>query len=118
MKCHHMNLPRDRNSDCAQCHSDMYLATDAFRHDWHSSSAGGRLPCWECHQEGKPRSAATAKPCDSCHKDLVPPGALIRVKQYHAEGYAQVMHQLCIGCHADSGQAAGQARSCALRDLS
>lgn len=100
VKCHHMNLPRDRNSDCAQCHSDMYMATDAFRHEWHSSSAGGRLPCWECHQEGKPRTAATAKPCDSCHKDLVPPGALIRVKQYHALGYAQIMHQLCIGCHA------------------
>jgi len=99
VKCHHMNLPRDRNSGCWECHSDMYLASDASRHDWHTSPAGGRVACWECHERGKPRCAATAKPCDRCHKDLVPVGAAIQVKQHRAAGYVQAMHALCIGCH-------------------
>lgn len=99
VKCHHMNLPRDRNSACSECHADMYRPADAFRHDWHSSPAGGRVACWECHDRGKPRTAATAKRCDQCHKDLVPAGASVPLKQYQAIGYAQAMHQLCISCH-------------------
>ncbi len=99
VKCHHMNLPRDRNSGCYECHSNMYVVTDASRHDWHASAAGGRLACWECHARSEPRSAATAKPCVNCHKDLVPAGAAIKVKQYQAVGYVQAMHVLCIGCH-------------------
>ena len=100
VECHHMNLPRDKNSACAECHSDMYLATDAFRHDWHASASGGRQACRQCHAADQPRSAASAKTCASCHKDLIPAGALIRVKQYRAAGYAAAMHELCIGCHA------------------
>jgi Ni/Fe-hydrogenase subunit HybB-like protein len=99
VKCHHMNLPRDRNSGCYECHGNMYLPTDASRHDWHASAAGGRLACWQCHTKGEPRSAATAKPCVDCHKDLIPAGAAIQVKQYQAVGYVQAMHELCIGCH-------------------
>ncbi len=99
VKCHHMNLPRDQASGCYECHRDMYLPTDAFRHDWHASPDGGRVACVECHPSGQVRSAAGAKKCDQCHKDLVPPGATIVVKQYTAIGYVQAMHQLCIGCH-------------------
>jgi Ni/Fe-hydrogenase subunit HybB-like protein len=98
-KCHHMNLPRDRNSGCWECHSDMYLAADAFRHDWHASPAGGRLACRQCHTPGLPRSSASARQCVACHKDLVPPGALIRVRQYKAAGYVPAMHKLCRDCH-------------------
>jgi hypothetical protein len=99
VKCHHMNLPRDKNSGCYECHRDMYLPVDAFRHDWHASPEGGRLPCTQCHQQGQPRSASTAKHCDGCHKNLVPAGAAIAVKQYNAVGYVQAMHKLCIECH-------------------
>lgn len=99
VKCHHMNLPRDRNSGCYECHRDMYLPVDAFRHDWHASQAGGRLACVQCHEQEKPRSAAAAKRCDGCHKDLVPAGATIAVKRNNAVGYVQAMHELCIGCH-------------------
>ena len=99
VKCHHMNLPRDRASGCYECHRDMYRATDAFRHAWHSSPQGGRLACWQCHQAGQPRTAATARACVRCHKDLVPAGAAIQVKQYRGVGYVQAMHQLCIACH-------------------
>ncbi len=99
VKCHHMNLPRDRQSGCYECHRDMYLAADAFRHDWHASPAGGRLECRQCHDTAQPRSAAHAKLCSGCHKDLIPAGSPITVKQYRAVGYVQAMHELCIGCH-------------------
>lgn len=107
-QCHHTNLPRDRNSGCWECHRDMYLTSDAFRHDWHASAAGARVPCWQCHEAGKPRRAATAKACDHCHKDLVPRGAMIRVKQYRAAGYVQAMHGLCLGCHAHRAKLEGK----------
>jgi Ni/Fe-hydrogenase subunit HybB-like protein len=108
VKCHHMNLPRDRNSGCYECHRDMYLAADAFRHDWHASPAGGRLACRQCHDPGVVRSAAGAKPCHSCHKDLIPAGAPIVVKQYRAAGYVQAMHELCIGCHTQMAKQEGK----------
>ncbi len=99
VKCHHMNLPRDRNSGCYECHRDMYLPVDAFRHDWHASPSGARLACGQCHNPGQARGAASAKPCTGCHKDLIPNGSAIAVKQYRAAGYVQAMHELCIACH-------------------
>jgi len=108
VKCHHMNLPRDRNSGCYECHREMYLPVDAFRHDWHASPAGARLACGQCHPQGQSRSAAGAKPCSGCHKDLIPAGATIQVKQYRAAGYVQAMHELCIGCHQQMAAAEGK----------
>ena len=98
--CHHMNLPRDQNSGCYECHQDMYLSSDAFRHDWHASPDGARLACVECHPAGNVRSARGAKPCASCHKNFIPVGAIIQVKDYAAPAYVDAMHALCIGCHA------------------
>ncbi len=100
-RCHHMNLPRDRNTGCYQCHQDMYAPTDAFRHDWHASPAGGKLGCVECHPAGQVREAATARKCDRCHKDLLPAGATVALRRYEAPGYADAAHQLCTGCHAE-----------------
>jgi Ni/Fe-hydrogenase subunit HybB-like protein len=98
--CHHMNLPHDNDSGCYECHRDMYVPSDAFRHDWHASPSGARLACMECHPAGQVRSAAGAKSCASCHKDLIPRGATIKVKSYTAPAYVDAMHALCIGCHA------------------
>lgn len=108
VKCHHMNLPRDRASGCYECHRDMYTSSDAFRHAWHYSPAGGRLACWQCHEQSKPRAAATARSCASCHKNLAPAGASIQVKQYQAVGYVQAMHALCIDCHAKRAKEDGK----------
>jgi hypothetical protein len=95
-----MNVPRDNNSGCYECHRDMYLASDAFRHDWHASANGANLACVECHPQGQTRSAQGVKACASCHKDLIPPGATIKIKTYVAPAYVDAMHELCIGCHA------------------
>ncbi len=104
VKCHHMNLPRDRNSACSRCHRDMYSPSDAFRHDWHASPDGARVSCVECHPSGQVRNASTAVHCDRCHKDLVPAGSTILVKTYTAPGYAEAMHRLCIGCHVQKAR--------------
>ena len=107
VQCHHMNLPRDRTSGCYECHRDMYLASDAFQHDWHASPEGGRLACGQCHPS-QPRSATGAKPCTGCHKDLTPAGATIAVKHYRAPGYVQSMHVLCINCHVQLAKQEGK----------
>jgi Ni/Fe-hydrogenase subunit HybB-like protein len=98
--CHHMNMPRDKNTGCYECHRDMYLPSDAFRHEWHASPSGANLACVQCHAQGQTRSAANVKSCTDCHKDLVPAGATIKIKTYMAPAYVDAMHQLCIGCHA------------------
>ena len=98
--CHHMNMPHDQNSGCYECHRDMYLPSDAFRHEWHASPSGANLACVQCHAQGQTRSAANVKSCTDCHKDLVPAGATIKIKTYMAPAYVDAMHQLCIGCHA------------------
>jgi len=100
-----MNLPRDRNSACSRCHSDMYLTADAFRHDWHASPAGGRLACYQCHPGGQARTIANGGRCDRCHRDLVPAGSTIQVKKYRAVSYTESMHRLCVGCHVKSAAA-------------
>jgi Ni/Fe-hydrogenase subunit HybB-like protein len=98
--CHHMNMPRDKNSGCYECHRDMYLPSDAFRHNWHASPSGANLACVQCHVRGRTRNAANVKPCEDCHKDLIPVGATVKIKTYVAPAYVDAMHQLCIGCHA------------------
>jgi Ni/Fe-hydrogenase subunit HybB-like protein len=108
VRCHHMNLPRDANSGCYECHRDMYLTSDAFRHDWHASPAGARLGCDQCHEANKNRAAATAKTCDRCHNNLIPAGATIQVKAYRAAGYVQAMHEMCIGCHVELARTSGK----------
>ncbi len=99
VKCHHMNIPRDKNSGCYRCHADMYLPVDAFKHDWHASPTGGNLSCQVCHTNGDVRSKKNVKRCEECHKDLIPKNSLIKVEQYHAISYTEAMHRICIGCH-------------------
>lgn len=101
VRCHHMNLPQDKNSGCFTCHSQMYTAVDAFKHDWHNSPNGANITCSECHMDGENRTAASAKHCDACHTDLIPAGATITIEQYMAPAYTDAMHDLCIGCHRE-----------------
>ncbi len=98
-RCHHMNLPRDKNSSCSSCHADMYQPSDAFKHDWHSSPDGANLSCTQCHPRFQAKSSATAAKCGQCHNDLFVENSQIHVTQFDAPGYADTMHELCINCH-------------------
>jgi Ni/Fe-hydrogenase subunit HybB-like protein len=97
--CHHLNLPRDKNSRCFACHNRQYVSGDAFRHDWHADPKGGNIACVVCHEKGQNRDAASAKKCDACHADLLPPGATIAVDSYVTPAYVDAMHILCVECH-------------------
>lgn len=99
VRCHHMNLPRDKNTACSVCHRDMYLPTDAFGHVWHSSRFGANLTCHDCHPIGQIKSSESAKKCVNCHTDIVPDGSTIKFTHYQAIGYVEAMHRLCINCH-------------------
>jgi len=99
IKCHHMNYPHDEGTACARCHSDEYLPSDAFRHDWHASPPGAHIACYQCHAQGQMRTAASAVSCDKCHKNMVANGSSIKIKTYQAVSYTEAMHRLCIGCH-------------------
>jgi len=98
-RCHHMNLPRDKNTACTNCHRDMYNPTDAFGHSWHSSAQGANLKCLDCHPKGEPKTVENAIKCHNCHNDLVPEGSTIEFTHYKAVSYVEAMHRLCIGCH-------------------
>ncbi len=100
--CHHMNKPKDKTTGCYECHSEMYTKSDAFRHDWHASSIGGNLKCFDCHSPKLSKSKKTAKKCDECHKDLISPYAdssLKNIKTYVTVSYVDAMHKMCINCH-------------------
>jgi hypothetical protein len=94
-----MNIPMDRQSGCFRCHKFMYHPADAFGHDWHHSSNGGKIACQQCHEAGREKSAESAKKCDQCHKDLIPAGSKIKFEQNMAPSYVDAMHLLCVNCH-------------------
>jgi Zn finger protein HypA/HybF involved in hydrogenase expression len=98
-KCHHMNKPLDEESGCWECHTDMFMPSDAFGHDWHGSPAGANISCSDCHSGEGYKSADNTKDCLACHKDLFPAHATIQVTNYNAPGYTDAMHGLCVQCH-------------------
>ena len=100
--CHHMNMPRDKNSRCADCHYNMYSSADAFRHDWHASRAGANLACLDCHTGGVEKTAASAKKCEDCHLDLTVANATIKINSYQASAYTDAFHKLCVDCHRET----------------
>ena len=53
VKCHHMNIPKDLQSACSDCHRNMYATADVFRHDWHADPDGGDIACNLCHPPGE-----------------------------------------------------------------
>ena len=103
VRCHHANMPKDENTDCYECHADMYLATSIFDHDLHVAADGGNASCKKCHPASMPKSKRTAKGCAECHHEknlpLKPPGAAIKMDGDMACSYTDAMHGLCISCH-------------------
>ena len=48
-KCHHMNMPKDEQSGCWECHDSMYTEADTFKHDRHAGPEGLNIACDRCH---------------------------------------------------------------------
>jgi len=107
--CHHMNLPGDKATPCAQCHADMNRETGIFDHHGHVEAVGGTDGCVLCHEQpDEPKRAETARECADCHEQMVAAGARIQPRDAgvwpHAAGYVDAMHGLCVECHEDQVQ--------------
>jgi hypothetical protein len=110
-KCHHLSLPGDESSPCYRCHSDMNRETSIFDHSVHVAKLQGKWSCEQCHDPLQPKNLANSKPCHECHADdmaLAPPetGRF----DFWARSYADAMHGLCVKCHEEQDQQAGQTR--------
>ncbi|MFH1372200.1 MAG: NrfD/PsrC family molybdoenzyme membrane anchor subunit [bacterium] len=111
VKCHHMNVPLDKQSGCWECHRSMYTAVNVFRHDWHSSPDGAVIACDVCHEPSQERQKASAVKCRKCHIDLFADSTADTLDTYLAVSYVDAMHLLCVTCHrervvADTNRAA------------
>lgn len=106
--CHHLNKPDDKATGCYECHRDMYLTSDAFQHNWHSSPEGANLECFKCHskfiskgRDLKMSNKQLTRFCQKCHKDLIPPDSRTKILgTYVTLSYTDAMHNLCINCHS------------------
>ncbi len=101
VKCHHLNLPNDKNTSCRRCHQDMRLETPMFemaRHEerfkkdedrakFLAADLGDRLETYEA--------------CMECHKDNME-GLASYAREgfsFQAPGYKYAMHGSCLECH-------------------
>jgi len=103
-RCHHMNMPRDRNSACTECHQDMYAVTDIFDHSSHVEAVRGNDGCADCHREPDgAKNRSTALDCKGCHAGMMVAGSVVKPPEAGMEGFAvgymDAMHGLCITCH-------------------
>ena len=104
-KCHHQNMPFDKNTSCCECHRDMYTPTDVFDHDFHIAKLNGNDGCADCHDDrAKWKDRDTATGCVECHEDMTVEGSLVEPplpekRKGSAAGYMKAMHHLCITCH-------------------
>jgi hypothetical protein len=106
--CHHLNMPFDRSTSCARCHSDMYEPTSLFSHTTHVAKLDGNAGCSNCHSEAaEVKSMETATACVDCHKQPAASLGIIPAAQPRwrdAPGYMDAMHGACIKCHTYRAQ--------------
>ncbi len=104
--CHHMNKPLDKNTPCADCHSDMFVSTNIFNHSFHQEKLNGNEGCVKCHTDPeKPKTGENITNCNVCHKQMRADLSYVKVspetKKNFAAGYKDAMHGLCISCHKE-----------------
>ena len=100
--CHHLDLPLDRASACADCHRDVFDSTATFVHGTHVAALGGDSGCAHCHAPGVAKTYATAAACTDCHRTPAvahPVIAAPAARWRSAPGYEAAMHGLCVECH-------------------
>jgi Ni/Fe-hydrogenase subunit HybB-like protein len=108
--CHHMNKPLDKATSCYECHSDMFLATDTFNHEFHRAKLEDQGGCVQCHKDpAEPKNRQTTTACVECHKNMRVPGSFVQVAEEEqtgiAPGYMTAMHNLCVECHKKEQEA-------------
>lgn len=98
LDCHHLSLPEDEATACAECHGDMFLTTDIFDHTYHQQEMGGNEGCSECHTGGTHTRHNTV-PCGECHDTMAHNRDGSTPFDAVAASYEDAMHNNCIVCH-------------------
>ena len=111
IKCHHLAMPNDKSTPCSKCHQFMNSSANIFNHDAHKvyvtkkNELVGLFPsnnsCSECHPEGAPKTAATAKSCLECHRQDMNIAECFddSTSLIKACSFREAMHKTCIKCH-------------------
>jgi Ni/Fe-hydrogenase subunit HybB-like protein len=101
VKCHHLTLPKDNNTVCRACHSDMALPMPMFRAERHE----------ERFEDDKQRARFAAldldrrkqnfEACMICHEETMIGLAAYELKGFDqmAPGFKDAMHGNCMTCH-------------------
>ncbi|MBU3917515.1 polysulfide reductase NrfD, partial [bacterium] len=101
IKCHHLNLPKDKSTPCRACHRDMELESSIFNvesHRPHFKSEAG----YDAFQAlDLTKDKQNYKACMDCHKDDMQGITAYSVKGLSnmAAGYQHAMHGQCQTCH-------------------
>ncbi len=104
IRCHHLDMPDDKNTACWKCHTNMEQKTDIFKHAFHQEKLGGNDSCVKCHTDtSRPRWRDNTKKCYECHEENM--GMLFTADDksydYMAPSYVDAMHKKCVGCHIE-----------------
>ncbi len=94
--CHHMDIPGDEATACAQCHTDQHQPSLIFNHNTHQQALGGNQSCSNCHTQEHAR--LTEAICQDCHSARIS-AQEPEITSMTAPSYFDAMHGRCLACH-------------------
>jgi hypothetical protein len=101
VKCHHLTLPKDNNTVCRACHSDMALPMPMFRAERHEERFEDDAQRARFAALDLDRRKQNFEACMICHKET-----MIGLAAYESRGFDQMapgfkdaMHGNCMTCH-------------------
>ena len=109
-KCHHLSLPKDRNTSCRRCHADMHLETPVFDLTSHVGRFETLADREKFDAADLDDRAETFAACMECHKDNMIGLASYEKEgfDFRAPGYKHAMHGSCLECHRLREREAGE----------
>ncbi len=101
VKCHHLNLPGDNNTNCRACHKDMNLESALFSSENHKDRFKTPADYKTFLTQNLENPGENYQACFDCHQENMP-----GLKNYantgfshQAPGYKHAMHGSCQTCH-------------------
>lgn len=101
VKCHHLNAPKDHNSSCRVCHTDMELPNNIFNWDNHKTrfETDADRDAFLAMDRTIPKIEFEA--CNKCHESNMLGLQNYKEKGFssQAHGFKDALHGLCLTCH-------------------
>ncbi len=101
VKCHHLTLPKDNNTVCRSCHSDMQVPMPMFHADRHEERFKDDDQRASFASFDLDRRKQNFEACMMCHEETMIGLAAYAPKGFDqmAPGFTQAMHGNCMTCH-------------------